>query len=59
MNGSSQLAKYEVIKMKHHQVNEKKLEKKKLPMASDAFEKIDYIDEAGVAHQKQSVEEKK
>lgn len=28
MNGSSQLAKYEVIKMKHHQVNEKKLEKK-------------------------------
>lgn len=38
---------------------EKKLEKKKLPMASDAFEKIDYIDEAGVAHQKQSVEEKK
>lgn len=28
MNGSSQPAKYEVIKMKHHQVNEKKLEKK-------------------------------
>lgn len=38
---------------------EKKLEKKKLPIASDTFEKIDYIDEAGVAHQKQSLEEKK
>ena len=35
-----------------------KLQKKKLPSSSDAFEKVDYIDEDGISHQ-QMIEEKK
>lgn len=37
---------------------EEKLKRKKLPMASKVFEKVDYIDEAGNVHQ-QNPEEKK
>lgn len=35
-----------------------KLQKKKLPSSSDAFEKVDYIDEDGISHQ-QMIEERK
>lgn len=35
-----------------------KLQKKKLPSSSDAFEKVDYIDENGISHQ-QMIEERK
>lgn len=35
-----------------------KLQKKKLPSSSDAFEKVDYIDEDGISHQQMSEEKK-
>lgn len=35
-----------------------KLQKKKLPSSSDAFEKVDYIDEDGISHQQMSEERK-
>ena len=38
---------------------EQKLRKKKLPMASDVFEKVDYIDEEGNVHQQKPEEKSK